>query len=125
MVIQSQALGLATEDLNAAIDEASTALKQLNLAVSAEVRLSPDAAIGFGKVADEWCLYVRERDGVAKPLRSASRQKRVDACALLGDVLKALLEASDAQIGSVQIAAKQAEDFAERVRILAIRSALS
>ena len=109
-------LGAWCDVMNAAIDEAADALRALKLSVGAEVDLDDEWRLGFGKWNDEWLLYVRRGEDEIRNLKSASREQRVEACALLDDLLAELRQESVKQVGAVQIAVEQAKAFAKRLK---------
>jgi hypothetical protein len=113
-------LNTVSDELNKPILAVESALKKLNLGVSAWAVLSEgedgpswwDRSVGYAKIKDRWVIALRTREGYHGqdegdseelwPFNDAPRWMRVEAVAKLPELLEALL--------------KQAKDTAQKIK---------
>ncbi len=106
----------ATEELNNAIAAVNVALVR-KYTVGAELCLS-DCVLGFGKVDQNWCLYIVSNNNVRVRLETMSRRVRIEACMRLDDLGALLNDQVLQQTRELEDAVKSALGFAARVGAL-------
>ena len=137
-----QTLANAAAELNAASDELAkpirayeSALKALNLGVSAWVELTSgthggywwDRGVGYTKFKDGWGIALRTREGSdnASPeedseeiwrFTEAPRWMRIEAVCKLPDLLKALLKQAEETTKKIKAKIAQANEIAGAIR---------
>lgn len=119
MTYEKTRLDLVTEGLNECLRDAEDELIKLGLGVSAEVRMTSDEMLGFGKINGEWKLYARhvgESRQEVVPLLSKSRLIRITAAHILSDLHQALLDEHASSEENVEKAQAVAYDFVKRLR---------
>jgi hypothetical protein len=104
-------LGLATDDLNEALEQAEAVIHSYKLGVSAFVTVRIEGEIhhmvGFGKKGEEWQLLFykgplpKEPDRIV-PLLSASRAARLRSAHYLPELFSALLREAEEQISIIR-----------------------
>jgi hypothetical protein len=116
-------LGPATDRLNTLIQAVETAIAELQLGVTAYVRMNPDDPnwahlLTFGKFSNDWQLLIESgpdggdrEDWSATPLRNMSRELRLQAVDLIPELIEKLIEEAASQVKAVQAKATQVENI--------------
>lgn len=114
----------AFDTLNATIEGAEQAFRELKLGCPAEVWMDKTHALGFGKVKDKWRLYLRsiedegdEGDGAGRmPLHQSALKWRLEASSFLDKLLVALVAAGEKQLDRMGAAAEEIDAFVGRLQ---------
>lgn len=117
-------LAAATEELNEELCRAEFRLQGLDLGVSAEVPLFPsnnEVTLCFGKMGDEWRLFVRRPSTDPVHLIKCSRAYRVQATERLDDLLDAVVSTNRAHFDSVKAALERVKAFNEKIASADVR----
>lgn len=101
-------LHLATDDLNNLLGRLEVEIGLLGLGVGALVPLQDGVELRFGKFNGAWGLLLVTGEQVT-PLRSTSREHRLQAVAALPTLLTAMVEAVDSEVAKVEGANRTVE----------------
>jgi len=113
------ALGRKLDALNEQIAQIEAHLKEM-FNVTASVRVFDengplDVALGFGKLANKWQLFLMMPDGARLPLNNGPRQYRLAAVGVLDHLVAALEDEERLQDVKVTAASSAADAFLRHV----------
>lgn len=110
-------LNAVTDELNAALDTAESAIRSFKFNTPARVPLpGDDGALGWGRVAGDWSfIYVRPH-GEEIPLDEASRAVRIAATHVLPELVDALRQAVADQIAESRRAVTRTREFIDMLQ---------
>jgi hypothetical protein len=104
-------LQVATDQLNRKIELWSDLIRDTGIAIQATVPLETGSAVlTWGRHNRGWGLTIVLADGTRRPIKEASRQERVAACAALPALLAELVDVGESLIEGLEEAVEAKTD---------------